>query len=268
MTAEAHQPLHYLATGSGPAVVLIHGTGADAEFNWAPLMETLGARYRVVAPNLPGAGGTPARSQPLDLDELADQVVATVRAAGVAEGFELVGHSLGAEVAAAVAARQPGEVRSLLVHAGWATTGPREALMFDLWSRLLAADVELLARHLVLQAMSPALLQQATISELDELVVGFASMLDPAIAGQIELNGRIDLAAVLPDIRATTLVLASAEDRIIPPPHQRALAEAIPGARYREMDGGHGLPFEDPARFFATVTDWVDETQARVGTAP
>lgn len=195
-------------------------------------------------------------------------MVATVRAAGVAEGFHLVGHSLGAEVAAAVAARQPGEVRSLLVHAGWATTGPREALMFDLWSRLLAADVELLARHLVLQAMSPALLQQATISELDELVVGFASMLDPAIAGQIELNGRIDLVAVLPDIRARTLVLASADDRIIPPPHQRAVAETIPDARYREIVGGHGLPFEDPARFFATVTDWVDETQARVGTAP
>jgi len=36
MTAEAHQPLHYLATGAGPAVVLIHGTGADAESNWAP----------------------------------------------------------------------------------------------------------------------------------------------------------------------------------------------------------------------------------------
>lgn len=268
MTAEAHQPLHCLATGSGPSVVLIHGTGADAESNWGPLMETLGARYRVVAPNLPGAGGTPARSQQLDLDELADRVVATVRAAGVAEGFHLVGHSLGAEVAAAVAARHPGEVRSLLVHAGWVTTGPREALMFDLWSRLLSADVELLARHLVLEAMSPALLQEATISELDELVVGFASMLDPAIAGQIELNGRIDLAAVLLDIRATTLVLSSADDRIIPPPHQRAVAEAVPDARYREIVGGHGLPFEDPARFFATVTDWVDETQARVGTAP
>ncbi len=267
MTDQAHQPLHYLATGSGPAVVLIHGTGADAESNWAPLMDTLGARYRVVAPNLPGAGGTPPRSHRLDLDELADQVVATVGAAGVTGGFHLVGHSLGAVVAATVAARHPGRVRSLLVHAGWATTGPREALMFDLWSRLLSTDVELLARHLVLEAMSPTLLEEASTSELDELVAGFASMLDPAIAGQIELNSRIDQAAVLRDIRAATLVLASAEDRIIPPPHQRAVAEAIPDARYREIGGGHGLPFEDPDRFFATVTDWVDETQASVGTA-
>lgn len=248
-------------------MLLIHGTGADAESNWGPLMGTLGARYRVIAPNLPGAGGTPARSLPLDVDELADQVVATVRAGAVTEGFHVVGHSLGAVVAAAVAARHPGQVRSFLVHAGWATTGSREALMFDLWSRLLSADVELLARHLVLEAMSPALLQEARTSKLDELVAGFTSMLDPAIAGQIELNSRINLAAVLPDIQAATLVLASADDRIIPPPHQRAVAEAIPGARYREIGGGHGLPFEDPDRFFATVTDWVDETQASAGTA-
>lgn len=262
MRAEHHEPLSCVAAGSGPVVVLIHGTGADAESNWGPLIESLSGRYTVLAPELPGAGGTPASAARLELDELAARVIATVRGAGVVDGFHLVGHSLGAVIAAAVAAREPEQVRSLLLHAGWATTGPREALMFDLWSRLLRADPELLARHLVLEAMSPALLQHAGAAQLDELVAGFTAMLDTRILGQIELDGRIDVAPAMSEIRAATLVLASAEDRIIPPPHQLALAEAIPGARYREIAGGHGLPFENPDGFFATIGEWVTEQQA------
>lgn len=267
MAPEHHATLSRIVSGRGPAVVLIHGTGADAGANWGPLIESLSGRYTVLAPNLPGAGATPARTGRLDVDDLAAEVISTVHAAGVTEGFHLVGHSLGAVVATAVTARHPQEVRSMLLHAGWATTGPREALMFDLWARLLRADPELLARHLVLEAMSPALLQEAGTSQLDELVAGFASMLDTRIAGQIDLDGRIDIGPVLSGIRTATLVLASVDDRIIPPRHQRALAEAIPGAHYREVAGGHGLPFEDPGAFFATITKWVEEQQALIGAA-
>lgn len=263
MTTESHTPLSCASAGSGPAVVLLHGTGADAESNWGPLIRSLSSAYTVLAPNLPGAGATPPSTIGLELPALADRVVATVRAAGAVDGFHLVGHSLGAVVAAAVAARHPGQVHSLLLHAGWVTTAPREALMFDLWSRLLRADPELLARLLVLEAMSPATLAQADTFQLDEMVAGFTSMLDTRIVGQIELDGRIDLAPDLHAIRAATLVLASADDRIIPPTHQQALAKAIPEAQYREMPGGHGLPFENPADFFDIVTEWVEGQQAR-----
>ncbi|MDQ3714958.1 MAG: alpha/beta fold hydrolase [Actinomycetota bacterium] len=261
---QPHTSLDCVVTGSGPPVVLIHGTGADAESNWGPLIESLSNRYTVVAPNLPGAGKTPAPTDRLELDQLAFAVIDTVQdALGAHQGWHLVGHSLGAVVATAVAARQPDQVRSLVLHAGWLTTGPREALMFDLWSRLLAIDSGLLARHLILEAMSPALLQAANVQQLDEMVAGFTSMLDNRITAQIDLDGRIDLASAVTGIQAVTLVLASADDRIIPPPHQQALAAAIPNARYRELAGGHGLPFEDPARFFLAITEWIDEQQAQ-----
>ncbi len=260
---QPHTLLDCIVTGSGPPVVLIHATGADAESNWGPLIESLSDRYTVVAPNLPGAGKTPAPTDRLELDQLAYAVIDTVRdALETDQGWHVVGHSLGAVVAAAVAAEQPEQVRSLLLHAGWITTGPREALMFDLWSRLLAVDPELLARQLVLDAMSPALLQAASAEQLDEMVAGFTAMLDSRITAQIDLDGRIDLASTVTGIQAPTLVLASAEDRIISPFHQQALTKAIPNARYRQLAGGHGLPFEDPARFFLAITEWVDEQQA------
>lgn len=48
-------------------------------------------------------------------------------------------------------------------------------------------------------------------------------MIDTRIAGQIGPGGRIGLAGALPGIRAATLVLASAGDQVVPPPHQQAL---------------------------------------------
>jgi pimeloyl-ACP methyl ester carboxylesterase len=63
-------------------------------------------------------------------------------------------------------------------------------------------------------------------------------------------------------VSAPTLVLASADDQLLPKHHQRELAEAIVGARYQEVPGGHGLPLEDPTRFAAIVAEFIDAQQA------
>jgi pimeloyl-ACP methyl ester carboxylesterase len=252
--------LDHIAAGTGPGLVLIHGTGADAASNWGALIEAASDRYAVVAPNLPGAGGTPAPDGPLDLDELADQVLATVHTAGL-ERFHLVGHSLGAVIATAVAAREPGAVTSLLLHAGWVTTGPREVFMVDLWARLLRTDPVLLARHLILTATGPGLLGTLNDEQFAEFAAEFAATLGEHILPQIDLDGRIDLRDSVGRVLAPTLVLASTEDQVIPTHHQRELAEAIGDSRYLEVPGGHGLPFEDPDRLFSIITDFVDAQQ-------
>ncbi|WP_243436950.1 alpha/beta fold hydrolase [Streptomyces sp. FH025] len=257
-------PLDRIVTGSGPGLVLIHGTGADAASNWGPLIDAVSDRYTVVAPNLPGAGATAVDPAPIELDELADRVVTTARAAGL-ERFHLAGHSVGAAIATAVAARHPEAVTSLALHAGWVRTTAREAFMFDLWTRLLRTDRALLARHLILTAMGPGLLDALDEAGFAELVGGFTAMLDERVLGQIELDARIDLRDAVGRVTAPALVVASADDRIIPTHHQRELAAAIEGAEYLEVPGGHGLPFEDPARFFAIITEYVDGRRARAG---
>jgi pimeloyl-ACP methyl ester carboxylesterase len=253
-----HALLDHVVAGSGPGLVLIHGTGADATSNWGALIDEVSDRYTVVAPNLPGAGATPVDPAPIDLDALADQVLATARAAGL-ERFHLVGHSVGAVIATAVAARQPDAVTSLVLHAGWVRTTPREAFMFDLWARLLRTDPALLGRHLILSAFGPDHLASLDDAQFAELAAGFAQMLDERILGQIELDSRIDLRDAVGRITAPTLVIASADDQIIPTRHQRELAAAIQQAEYIETPGGHGLPFEDPARLFSLITEYLDK---------
>jgi pimeloyl-ACP methyl ester carboxylesterase len=259
--------LDRVVTGTGPAVVLIHGTGVDAETNWGPLIAALKNRYTIVAPNLPGAGATPVPDEPLTLEGLAASVLATARAAG-AERFHLVGHSVGAAIATAVAARAPEAVASLFLHAGWLRTRPRESFMFDLWARLLRSDRSLLARHLILSAMGPGMLSTLDDAKFAEFAADFSTKLGDRIFAQIELDGRVDLRASVGRVSAPTLVLASADDQILPTHHQRELAGAIAAARYQEVPGGHGLPLEAPARFAAIVAEFIDAQRATRSARP
>jgi pimeloyl-ACP methyl ester carboxylesterase len=261
MTGPAPHLLDYITAGSGPGLVLLHGTGADATSNWTGMIDAVGDRYRIVAPNLPGAGATPVANRPLDVDELSRQVLATAGAAGL-ERFHMVGYSLGAVIATAVAAREPNTVRSLLLHAGWVKTSPREAFLFNTWAQLLRTDAALLARHLVLTAMGPNLLSMLDEQQFTELAARYTGMLDERILPQIDLDGRIDLRGIVGRVQAPTLVLAGTDDQIVPTRHQRELADAITTARYVEVPGGHGLPFEDPARFISIIAEFIDAQQA------
>ncbi|MDH6134460.1 pimeloyl-ACP methyl ester carboxylesterase [Kitasatospora sp. MAA4] len=252
--------VEYLATGTGPGVLLVHGTGADAQSNWGPLTEAIADRFTVVAVNLPGAGATADAGGPLTVEDLAALTAAAAEAAGL-DGYHLVGHSLGAVVATAVAAAQPDRARSLLVHGGWATTDPRLAFQFELWARLLRTDSELLARLLQLTVFSPATLAALSTEEFEAAAQGFGAMLDPRILRQVELDARVDIADLLPTLHLPTLIVASAYDQVIPTTHQRELAAAISGAEYLELPAGHALPFEAPTLFVSTVTGFLDKQE-------
>ncbi|GAA3055388.1 hypothetical protein GCM10020000_42080 [Streptomyces olivoverticillatus] len=118
--------------GEGPGLLLVHGTGATGEINWRPLIDAVRDRYTVVAPDLSGSGATTDAGGPLTVEMLAEQAEAAAAHAGLTT-YAVVGHSLGAAVAAAVAGRRPEAVTSLVLHAGLVKTDPQMAFMADLW---------------------------------------------------------------------------------------------------------------------------------------
>lgn len=85
----------YRVDGDGPGLVLVHGTGGNADTNWAHLLPVLTRRWTVVRPNYSGSGETRDNGGPLAVEALAAQVVGAAQAAG-AVPFDLVGFSLGA----------------------------------------------------------------------------------------------------------------------------------------------------------------------------
>jgi pimeloyl-ACP methyl ester carboxylesterase len=94
--------------GEGPPVLLIHGDIVGPESTWRK-QRALAGRWRLIIPNRPGFGQSPA------LERNDFEVEAPLFAELLGDGAHLVGHSYGAVIALLAAAERPEAVRSLTV---------------------------------------------------------------------------------------------------------------------------------------------------------
>ncbi|TML34575.1 MAG: alpha/beta hydrolase [Actinobacteria bacterium] len=100
--------LDVLTLGSGPRVVLVHGSVVEARRTWRHQLG-LAERWSLLIPNRPGFAGSP----PLPRGDF--EAEAPLIAELLGEGAHLVGHSYGAVIALLTAATRPEAVRSLTV---------------------------------------------------------------------------------------------------------------------------------------------------------
>jgi pimeloyl-ACP methyl ester carboxylesterase len=105
--------LHYLTAGQGPAVILVHGYTQTSRM-WRPVMPLLAEKFTVIAPDLPGIGGSEIPADGLDMKTAAIRVHALAKSLGV-EKARIVGHDIGLMVAYAYAAQFPSQVEKLVV---------------------------------------------------------------------------------------------------------------------------------------------------------
>jgi len=248
----------YQVDGQGPGLVLVHGTGGDGTSNWGHLVERLGRYWTVVRPDYSGSGATVDDGRPLSVALLAAQVVEAARAAG-AVPFDLVGFSLGAGVAAFIAAEYPADVRSVVLLAGFMSgADSRSQLEFGLWRDLIDGDRRALARLMLLTGFSPAFLRKLSVQQLEENVEALvANSAWQGMARQVALDLSMDVSEQVRHIAKPVLVIGCTQDQMVPPAHARALAEAIPGARYAELDSGHMAVFEQPEEFMRQVVEFL-----------
>src|SRR5882762_664671 len=129
----------YLIGENDLPIVLVHGTMGKSE-DWSLVVEKLSNSRSVIRPNyIERVAGRNSTNAP-EIKDLADEVVAAVRAEGK-ERFDLVGGSLGAAVATCVAAEYPEMVRCLVLVSGFSHGGdPRMNMEFNLWLRLASTD--------------------------------------------------------------------------------------------------------------------------------
>ena len=216
--------IQYLVAGQGPPLVLVHGLGGSAA-NWCELIPLVAERHRVVAPDLPGHGGSEPLPAVSGLQPFADRVAAVMEREGI-DRAPVVGHSLGGLVVLRLALRRP-EFVSAIVLAGAAGLS-----LGGVWLRNLLTAVtivrpgRLAGRHRSLVARSPL---------LRRLVFGVVSVADPVgltddavegfLAGQLlhtdvdsawQALRRDDPRQELEAVRCPVLVLWGAEDAQLP----------------------------------------------------
>jgi pimeloyl-ACP methyl ester carboxylesterase len=239
--------LSYEIRGSGPGLVLLHGTGSTGLGSWGTVIEQLAAEHTVVLPDLPGSGSSPLPETPLDMDTVADQIVATTRAAGL-EDFTVAGASLGAPIAIKVAARHPEHVRGLATVVGYAHLRTTLRLNLEVWAALSARGDDALGEFLAGLSFSEEYLAALPPGAVQQIVGQFAKAPTPGTAAQIAFTLGIDVRADLQAVRVPTLAVVATGDRFVAPEHSTEIVDGIAGARLVRVTGGHASIFEDPTQ--------------------
>ncbi len=256
--------LDVVVRGSGPALLLAHGAGGGIHGNFGLVLDDLARDHTLIGPHYPGAGGTPVAAAPLDLDELADQLVASAVAAGQ-ESFAVLGESLGSAVAVRVATRHPERVTALVLTAGFAVADPVLALAAQLIKVLGGAGrwAEV-ARLATLSVMSPAELADIAPADLDARAAQTLAALPPGMVDHFDLVSRVDVRPDLAHLSVPTLVVAPTGDRLVLPESSYRLAAGIPGAKLVELPGAaHVLSEPDRMTWLRHVRDFLDTTAER-----
>lgn len=247
--------VHYTTAGSGPGLVLVHGTQGTGETNWAHLTDGWADVRTVIALDYAGSGNTTDDGGGLTVEKLSDEVAGVAEAA-VDGPVDVVGFSLGAVVAAATAARRPDLVRRLVVLAGWPHgDDARHRLNFELWRDLAASDFATFNRFATVTGFTPPYLSALGHEGVEAALA--ASAPQPGLVRQIELDLRADIRDLLPKITAPTLVVGFTQDQMVPIEGSRALHAAIAGSTYAELDTGHLAIYEKPAEITTLVRDFI-----------
>ena len=105
--------LHYLSTGQGPAVILLHGYTQTSRM-WRPIIPLLAEKFTVIVPDLPGIGDSAIPKDGLDMKTAAIRIHALAKSLGI-EKARVVGHDIGLMVAYAYAAQFPAETEKLVL---------------------------------------------------------------------------------------------------------------------------------------------------------
>lgn len=248
--------------GSGPEVLLIHGTGASTH-SWRTLAPLLARRFTVVAPDLPGHGFSQSvAKRPLSLPVLAESVSAMVRALAL-RPMLVVGHSAGAAILIRCA------LDGLLAPRG--IVGINAALLpFRGAAGFLFPP---LAKLMFLNPLAPTLIARSARNRdrVERLIRDTGSELDPAgvdlyarlfrstaqVASVLSMMAHWDLRALgpeLPSLRLPLLLLAGANDRAIAPAEAGQVSRSVAGSQVELLPGlGHLAHEEDATRVASRI---------------
>lgn len=224
-------------------LVLVHGTAGSMDGHFGYILPMMAYRQRVIALDWSEPAG-----ETLELADLVAQVRAVI-AAELPDGpVSLLGYSLGAVVAAQLAAEMGAKIANLILVAGWARTDTHQRLRNHVWRALRDQASPSVTEYMTFCAFSPAFMNLRTLDEM----IAAAGMLKMSrfVDKQMDLNTRIDIAAACETITARTLVIGCTHDVMVPRHHSRLLFGTIADARYTEIPSGHAVVHERAAELF------------------
>ena len=260
--------IHYEVTGriGKTPVLMIQGLGASKNA-WNLQRIAMATRFRIISFDNRGAGRSDKPTEPFTLEQMADDAIAVLDAAGV-ETAHVVGASMGGVISQIVAVKYPQRVRSLTLVCTACRNHPWRQELLQSWAKTAEEKGMIeVGKEAAQWVMSPRSFRR--------LVPAFTWMgplaaLRPrhSFVSQIHaiLDTREDLVDQLSTITAPTMVIVGNQDILTPRGDSEEIAERIPNAELVVISGAaHGLMMEHSTTFNKILIEFLQRTElARV----
>jgi pimeloyl-ACP methyl ester carboxylesterase len=251
--------MRYVESGSGPAVVMIHGNAGSIEDFEFGAIKSLSSDYRVIAVERPGHGKSDRPSgRAVDVEYQARLLHQALSSLNVAQPV-LVGHSWGAALALSYALQYPTEVSALILIAPAAYPGAGEGRLLQAINKPpIIGDVPLLlgrsflGRHILRGILRRAFSPQPLPEKYFRLVAAYwlgHKQLKAYLDDEARLNGSLrKLSKRYSEINIPVVILTGDHDQIVSPKENAyRLKDSIANAQLIELkDTGHEIPQTHP----------------------
>ena len=234
-------------------LVFLHGIGGAARA-WRGQIAVFGDRYRTIAWDMPGYGGS-APLQNVSIATLADALQDFLQQIGAGRPI-LVGHSIGGMIVQQWLTKHPRVAAAVVL----AQTSPAFGKSDGDWQReFIEARLGPLDRGETMKTLAPVLVKELVGDDPDGSGMEIARdcMGNVPVASyramMLALLG-FDQRKELGNISVPTLVLSGSKDRNAPAPMMAKMATYIPSSTYVELEGaGHLVNLERPKAFDAVL---------------
>ena len=257
--------IHYEVTGRPGAtpILMIQGLGASKNA-WNLQRIAMATRFRSISLDNRGAGRSDKPTQPFTLEQMADDAIAALDAAGI-ETAHVVGASMGGVISQIIAMKYPHRVRSLTLVCTACRNHPWRQELLQSWAHTAEKKGMIeVGKEAAQWVMSPRSFRR--------LVPAFTWMgplaaLRPrhSFVSQIQaiLDTREDLVDELSSITAPTMVIVGNQDILTPRGDSEEIAERIPNAELVVISGAaHGLMMEHSTTFNKILIEFLQRTEA------
>jgi len=250
----------------GEPLILSAGLGGSARY-WQPNLAAFAETYRVILYDHRGTGRS-ERALPdvVTVDDMADDMLALMDALDL-DWAHVVGHAAGGVAALALALKAPERIGLVVVVNGWAVAEPHFLRCFAARLALLrdsGPEAYLRAQPIFLYPANWSSAHDAEIAaELPHQLIHFPGV--ATMEKRIAALAAFDIGDRLDAIEAPVLLIATADDALVPSRASERLAEGLAhGELALSESGGHAYNVTEAEDFNAFVLGWLggaDEAQ-------
>lgn len=254
----------YDDNGSGVPLVLIHGFPLNRMI-WEAQWEGLNQHARIVAPDLRGFGESEMVAGTTDVSTYADDVHDLLRTMAIEQPAVICGLSMGGYIALAYARKYGAHVAGLILANTKATPDSAEG---KAGRDKNIAVVQEKGAGAIAGGMLPKMFAPKTYASNTELVEQAKRIMEsatvPGIVGALgAMRDRPDALDVLSNLNVPTLILAGADDALMPMAEQEKMKQAASNSTLVVLsDAGHLSSMEQPDAFNNAVAEFL-KTVAR-----